>query len=72
MKVVIVFPPKALESALIDMVDMAKSCCCVVCVVSLRVYQRYPSQKFTHAAILMRRKNHVTVGIHPLVRNQID
>ena len=47
MKVVIVLPPKALESALID---MAKSCCCVVCVVSLRVYQRYPSQKFTHAA----------------------
>ena len=61
MKGGIVLWRKARESALID---MAKSCWSMVSVVSLRVRQRYPSQKFTRTAIVMRPKNHVPVVIH--------
>ena len=46
--VVIVLHQKALESALID---MAQSCCCMVCVVSLRVCQRYPEAPEASASL---------------------
>ena len=69
MEVPIVLDGKAPESPLVDVPKTSRS---MVCVISLSVSQRNPSQKLTHAAVLMRRKNHVPVIFHPLIGDQVD